>query len=403
MNGNYALWYLSACVLLSGCLLSTTVKRVNNEQPVAAPHAFNEEFLLDIGIRTFDPNVPESTKEVEKKGIQPDVRNAESYYIPYALKTTLEKTGNWGVVRILPTAAAPFDVNVSGKILRSDGEELAMDVEVRDASGKKWFAKTYKLTAGKLHYSKSATRKGDPFQEVYTKISDDMLAYRLKISDQRLQKISQAKKLRFAAAFLPEIYNDYVSVDKRGRIKILRLPAENDPMFERLLAVQDRENMFIDTLDQHYADFRDKMETPYLDWRKFTYEEVIALRELRKQARTRALLGIASVVGGIIAAGESNSAVGRAAGNVAVLGGAAAIASGISKGQESKLHSETIKELNAGFNADMAPQTLELEERKVALSGSVERQYETWRTFLREIYAAETGVKLNAENPSSTP
>ena len=110
-------------------------------QRVTAQKATTEvpqDELLDVAVRLFDPNIPADEKKQEEEGIFPDVRKAESRYIPVMVRDTLEGTGQWGQVRVLP-AAAGMDVNIDGRILQSDGRELSLDITVTDAAGRTWF------------------------------------------------------------------------------------------------------------------------------------------------------------------------------------------------------------------------------------------------------------------------
>jgi hypothetical protein len=66
--------------------------------------------LLDVGVRLFDPNIPEDEAEREKKRVFPDVRHAESRYIPTLIRDTLEDTGYWGQARVLPRDGTGMDV-----------------------------------------------------------------------------------------------------------------------------------------------------------------------------------------------------------------------------------------------------------------------------------------------------
>ena len=75
------------------------------------------EELLDIGIMLFDPNVPEK----ENPMIFPEIRKAEARYMPYHLTKTLESTGHWGGVWVLPERSKAIDLIVVGRIEKSDG------------------------------------------------------------------------------------------------------------------------------------------------------------------------------------------------------------------------------------------------------------------------------------------
>ena len=77
--------------------------------PIVAQKATAEipqDELLDVGIRVFDPNIPEDEKEQEKKRDLP--RRAQGRIALHAgvLRDTLEGTGQWGQVRVLPADSA---------------------------------------------------------------------------------------------------------------------------------------------------------------------------------------------------------------------------------------------------------------------------------------------------------
>jgi hypothetical protein len=71
------------------------------------------------------------------------------------------------------------------------------------------------------------------------------------------------------------------------------------------------------------------------------------------------------------------------------------------KSEESKMHLESLRELSASLDADVAPLLIDVEGDVMRLTGSVETQYETWRSLLRTIFATETGLPLdpNLEKP----
>ena len=95
---------LTLLALLCGCV-STTVVKTNPIPAVKATREVPEPELLDVGISIFDPGLPKTDEEREKATkalVFPEVRQAESRYFPYVLKQTLEDTGHWGAVRVIP-------------------------------------------------------------------------------------------------------------------------------------------------------------------------------------------------------------------------------------------------------------------------------------------------------------
>jgi len=66
------------------------------------------------------------------------------------------------------------------------------------------------------------------------------------------------------------------------------------------------------------------------------------------------------------------------------------------------MHSAALEELGQSLEADITPQVIELEDRTVQLSGTVEDQYAQWREILADIYATEI-ADLPESAPTSTP
>jgi len=105
------------------------------------------------GLLVFDPGLPEDDEDaLEKKGTFAEVRKSEARFIPFHLKNTLESTGHWGAVRVVPAGGSMADVTVSGRILVSNGKTLAIDTEVTDSKGRVWRDRKYKAQANTAAY-----------------------------------------------------------------------------------------------------------------------------------------------------------------------------------------------------------------------------------------------------------
>jgi len=372
---------------LAAC--NTTSVRTTEYTPVVKePDKIPENQLLDVGIGIFNPGVEESSKE--KEGVYPEVRNAEARYMPYKLMETLQSTGNWGVVRVIPNRQSEMDVWVDAEILNSDGETLQLKVTVSDAMGNVWYTKKYEETASKYAYDVRRGNKLDPFQGVYNNIANDMLKYRMQFSSADVSNIRTVTKLKFAERFAPEAYSDYLSDDGKGHYMVTRLPAENDPLLQRINRIRERDYMFVDTLQDYYGSFVKKMEEPYTSWRSESYFETMALKETRRSANAKLIGGAAAIIAGILGA-ASNSRLGQAAGYVGIGAGAYMAKEGLSQREEVKMHEEALKELGASLNAEVQPHTITLEDRTVTLSGTVDDQYSQWRQILSDMYHTETG------------
>ena len=401
------LWILRVAVMfLATTSLATPTAWSGNDGAVALIQVqaeVPEEELLDVGIQVFDPGLPTDDDELfklQQKGVFPDVRKSEARHVPFHLMQTIQSTGYWGAVRLVP-AAHPVDVMITGTILKSTGKELELEILAVDARGKRWLRERYKREATPSAYLKrrDAVEQPDPYQSLYHEIANDLLERRNKLDEEDIQQVRTISQLKFAAELAPTPFGEYLEVDRKGGYSIKKLPARDDPMMSRVATIRERDYMFIDTLTEYYAGFYFKMDEPYNGWRAFSYEEQVALAQLRKERTWKTILG-----GAVIAAGVAGVAVGgkdkAVAGAIIGLEGFR-IVMDAQRTEDSRMHLESLRELAASLDADVAPLLIDVEGDVMRLTGSVETQYETWRFLLRRIFATETGLPVdpNSENP----
>ena len=379
---------LAISLIISGCG-TTTVKSTQHNPVIQSSESITEAELLDIGVDMFDPGINYETANDEGVFIQ--VREAEARFFPVKIVDTLQGSGNWGVVRVIPEKQSEMDVWIDGEILLSDGEALELRITVTDSTGKTWYTKNYEGVASKYAYDSSLrSLNEEPFQGVYNDIANDLLRYQQKLKPEELHTIRTVTELKFAREFSPDAFSDHIEENRRGHYVIKRLPAENDPTLERIRQIRQRDHMFVDTLQDYYVSFENDMEEPYREWRRMSYEEIMSLRQLRGEANARLLGGALAVIGGILAQG-SNSSVTRTAGIVGIGAGAYMVKEGLDRREETKIHVQAIEELGTSLNAELEPRTIELENETITLSGTVNDQYEQWKAILRNIYITETG------------
>ena len=397
------LFSLSA-FLSTGCTVSEVIHAETTELDVASLQ-ISEAMLLDVGIMNFKPGVPENN-DVEKTRIYPEVRMAEARYLPYHLKTTLQGTGFWGAVRVIPSEYAFTDVMVSGIIENSDGEFITIRVKAKDALGRDWFERPYTMQTGISSYAEYRDRSQDPYQKVFNDFANDLRAHALTLTPREISQIRQASELKFFADMAPNVYQDHLAGNGAGEVSIVRLPAENDPMVDRLRQIRERDRLVIDTLNEHYANFYYGIALPYEGWRKRTREQSIAYRQVRRSAAMRALIG-AAVIAGSVQFEPSTSSYSRyraqsIAQSVAISKGMNTIMNALRQRSEANIHREEIKELSESFVAEAAPMVLQVQGETMRLTGTAEAQYESWRKLLREIYEAETGFSgaIEVGNPA---
>lgn len=400
-----------AAGMVSGCAVNEVITAEVNHLDVAeiAPP---EELLLDIGIVEFDGGVPENNDPV-KTGIYEEVRSAEVRYLPYHLKTTLQGTGHWGAVRVIPSRRAFTDVIVSGVIEKSNGEYVELRIKVEDAMGHEWFERVYETQTGISSYDEFRDRSTDPYQNVFNDFSNDLREYVAALPAKQVQQIRQVSELQFFGDMAPLSFGNHLANNKDGTISIVRLPAENDPTAARLRQIRERDRLVVDTLNEHYANFYYGIAIPYEGWRKISREEQVNYRQVRRSAAMRTLLGVV-VLAGSVAMDTDNSShsstrrMKRGIQTVGITKGFEAIMSGLTRRSEAKIHLESIKELSESFGSEAAPMVITVQGETRRLTGTAAAQYESWRRLLKQIYQAETGfsgplevgVPTRGEQPS---
>jgi hypothetical protein len=350
-----------------------------------------EEQLLDVGILVFQSAelTPEDAKEA---GTNAEIRKAESTFIPYHLKTTLQQSGQWGAIQVIPSETNSVDLLVKGKIIESNGERLILEIDVVDATGNRWFKKKYSAEASANSYAGTRVGEKDAYQDMYNTIANDMARYKIKQSAAKIETIRTVAKLKFAQEFAPAAFGGYLSADRNGHLRVNRLPADNDPMMERLMKIREREYMYVDTLNQHYAGFYNAMWPSYDNWRELNLTERVAIGKIKREALAKQLLGALLIAGGI-ASGATNKGgnnIGALEVGLIVAGGAVFI-NGWNVSKEAQIHSAAIEELSESFGNEMQPITMEFEGKQYELTGSAEEQFKQWKKLLHQIYVTETG------------
>jgi hypothetical protein len=379
-----------ATLLSAGCN-TQTVRTVSNAPVTTELAQVPEERLLDVGIGVFDPGTVGEKDVITTQG----VRNAEARYFPTVLVETLQKTGNWGAVRVIPDRQSETDVWVDGRILQSDGEWLKLEVTVQDATGREWYTRTYDERISKYGYDTTIAGNVEPFQGVYNRIANDMAAHAKNLDAGQVQAIRTVAGLRFAQRFAPQVFAEHLDRDASGIYQVKRLPAQNDPVLQRIARIRERDDVFVDTLQEYYGEFAGRMRGPYHQWRAETYEEAQNLREVRSKAITKTLLSIAAIGLGVAAQGSSSNTA-RTAGILGIGGGVMLGQDAYNTFKESKIHADALKELSQSFDSEVKPHDIALRDRSVTLTGSVGEQYRQWRGILNEIYASETGAAAGA-------
>jgi hypothetical protein len=400
----YIVHTFTLAVLLLAAAAQAGIDKVTSStiQPLNTPSKpFATEALLDVGIPPLNDGLDLTD---EDDTVFPEVRYAETMYFSNQLAKVMEKSGAWGAVRVVPNNRVVMDLYVNGTIMQSDGETLDIEVQVHDTSGLEWMNRRYVHVAGKYSYDRRLKTMGDPFQNLFTQIANDILEVREQLSDADAVELRRISELRFARDFSPEAFSDHISEDRRGVLKIERLPAENDSILERVQRIRDREYLYVDTMQDYYDVFSQQMHLPYQEFRRASYDSVVKARQLNKQGTRRIIAGIGAIVAGIYGRHSADSWYQRDAGIAVAASGGYILKQGLDKKQEAAQQTERLAEMGASLEAVIAPQVIALEDRSVTLTGTVDAQYEQWRELLQQIYQQERGTPSGTSaQPSGQP
>ena len=420
--------------LLGACSTTYEKREVNYQRTeVIQPRGeISDSQLLGVRIKTFKPGkLPKSRNQA--RGISKEIRKAEGYFIAVQLKNTMQGTGHWGPVRVIPENGRDGEIVVSGEILESDGEILKLKISVRDASGADWFTREYGGVISEEIYQQEQTAGAEAFQFLYNHIANDIALHRQKILPKRVDKIRQIAELKFAADFSPEIFSDYlkrgkpdnqnnsdnhdepglfggllemINFDdqtdekKQAQYSIARLPSDDDPMYQRVKRLRAREHLLVDTLDQQYDGLARNLTEPYAQWRMSRLIEMNAIRQrenLRdKKVGQAVMIGVLGTLAGA-ALGSSNSCNSCVAAGGAIAATAIQIAfqQSVRASEQAEadtiIHKATLEEAGQSLAAEVKPIVLDVEGETVELTGTVEAKFQQWRDIIKKIQEREVG------------
>lgn len=333
------------------------------------------EIYLDVGISVFTNTYHEDESETYGDWIFTEIRDNERHFLPYLLRDTLLNSEQWGAVRVLPQADPSVDLLLSGTILYSDGSRLVLAMEATDSTGRRWLQKTYADDSRAEDYPDSSRLRAasqleredlkEPFQDIYNQVANDLLAVRNAMTSEQLQKVQRVSELVYANDLAPDSFAESLATDAEGYLTINTLPAEQDPMMNRVLEMRRRHHLFIDTVDEYYKALFDEMQASYLVWRRYAFDQENELEFTTRESADQDLFS------------STNTTL--------------TLLQRYDRYRWAKIYEQEFLELATGFNKELAPTILELNRNVHGLSGTMEEQYLQWRRILRQLFELETG------------
>ena len=344
---------------------------VNLAQTVQAPP---ESALIEIGVQVFGTA---QKKEGEYKigdWVFDEIIQKETQFLPHLLKNTLVASNQWGAIRVIPERDPSLDLIVEGQIIQSDGETLELQIRAIDSSGREWLNRTYADQSIQEEYPEStrftlentfdAINFVDPFQDIYNRIANDLVAVSIRLGEQTLVDLNLVTDMLYASDLSPDTFSGSIIKNEDGLLLVDTLPSLDDPMMARVADMKYRHHLFIDTVDEYYQTLYDDIQPAYVLWRRYSIDQISEIETSRQEA--------------------GRSDYGGSSGFLS-------LSQRYDRFKWSKIFEREFSDLAAGFNNELAPAFLELNSQVHGLTGTMEQQYREWRGILRRIFELENG------------
>jgi hypothetical protein len=280
------------------------------------------------------------------------------------LRYRLEASRLFGAVRVLPVLDNSAQLMVEGTILRSDGSRLELALKARDSTGRLWLERSY---AGAAVPSVSATDDPlaqDDFAYLFADIVRDLAAVLQQLTPAEIEAIRSVALLRYGQGLVPESFTGYLREASDGSVSLLRLPATNDPLLQRIADIREHEYLFIDVVDQEYQQFFGAIKPVYDMWRRVQREQGTSANDFTARETV--------------------------AGSQYRRGSYYALQEAYNNYRWAKVQELYRDELKEGFANEVEPTELQLENSLYKLTGTLEQQYREWRSILAELFVLET-------------
>lgn len=316
---------------------------------------------LDVSIAVFDPGLPDDRGLYRDLEIFPRIREVETMFLPFVLRETLVESGDWGAVRVVPEPEPAAEVLVTGTIVRSDGGTLDIRVRAVDATGRVWVERDFESDVTDDYAADVPAQ-----QRLFDAIAAELVAVRNRLDGKALAEIAEVSLLRYGAEIAPSAFGHYFEVADDGSVTLLRLPARNDPMIERVELVRHTEYVITDAVDAKYREVAAEIAHVYDVWREYRRKTIEYREEDARHAEA------------VKSDGDPGSF------------------EALKNTYESyKYHRVTEQELDRlaiAFNNEVGPTVDAMEERVAEMQAWVDDRYAEWHRILEDFFELETGA-----------
>ena len=342
---------------------------------------------LDINIVELDPGLSGDDASDRENGLWPELRRAESRRFAVKMMRSLNETNAFANVTVTTSAEFLADVVIEGTVKESNGEDVHLLINAKDATGKPIIKnKLYKHRTNEYFYQNIRNKGKDPFDPLYRSIAGDIIK---ELKKRNLEQIQLVSDLRFAQKLNDMEFYDALDIEN-NRYSLGFVPALNDPMFIRAQNVQLKDAQFRNEMQKHYVSFTDTMDESYKIWQEAALTASKQKREAQRAAAGKAILGALIVAAAASSASNSDSYDYNYGPTVAATVGASLLVSAVGDARQARVHESTINEVSKSFDGEIAPQVVEMEGLQVKLEGNIQNQFDQWQTILADIYESES-------------
>ena len=342
---------------------------------------------LDINIAELDPGLSGDDALDRENGLWPELRRAESRRFAVKMMRSLNETNAFANVTVTTSAEFLADVVIEGTVKESNGEDVHLLINAKDATGKPIIKnKVYKHRTNEYFYQNIRNKGKDPFDPLYRSIAGDIIK---ELKKRNLEQIQLVSDLRFAQKLNDMEFYDALDIEN-NRYSLGFVPALNDPMFIRAQNVQLKDAQFRNEMQKYYVSFTDTMDESYKIWQEAALTASKQKREAQRAAAGKAILGALIVAAAASSASSSDSYDYNYGPTVAATVGASLLVSAVGDARQARVHESTINEVSKSFDGEIAPQVVEMEGLQVKLEGNIQNQFDQWQTILADIYESES-------------
>ena len=282
----------------------------------------------------------------------------------FLLRETLVESGQWGAVRVTTKPEKAAELQVSGAIVRSDGDRLELHIRAVDATGRSWLDRVFSSAAGQPTAMVGHDERTPEFRALYTEIAAELAAARDRFDEATLANVKGTSLMRYAAELAPSAFGDYLERTDEGMWRLLRLPARNDPMLMRIELIRNTEFLITDTVDTKFRELNADIARTYRVWREYR----------RKLVEYQA----------------ENVRFAEAAGDDVPRGSWEAIKHQYDTYKYDRVTAQEQDRLAVAFNNEVTPTVEAMEARVAELEGWVKQGYLEWRSLLEDLHEVET-------------